>query len=362
MIPFSEIVFTAGGVLLRIFALMLLPGYIYCLISAFSRQKALGYKAVATILFLLAACWFCLLLDGSFYVAYFDRVRVYPAPVERLFGAPWIVVLAFDLLFAVLLGLALYDDFRLSRRQLSFGAVKETMDVLPVAVCFGSEDGAVMLRNLEANRLSYELTGKPLYNVYEFWRAIEERSERQDNARIVVFPDGQAVLFRRDEIMTDGAPYIQITGGDVTDRYRITADLKEKNQRLIEIRTRMKAFGEKAQELATAEEFLRARVSVHDEMGHLLLSGKIFLDKPDAVDREKLLEMERYTHLLLMHEGEESKEGVDTIKSAIMSARRWASRSCSSVNCRRTISAFRSSRTLSVNVPPTPPSMLWATS
>ena len=216
MIPFSEIVFTAGGVLLRIFALMLLPGYIYCLISAFSRQKALGYKAVATILVLLAACWFCLLLDGSFYVAYFDRVRVYPAPVERLFGAPWIVVLAFDLLFAVLLGLALYDDFRLSRRQLSFGAVKETMDVLPVAVCFGSEDGAVMLRNLEANRLSYELTGKPLYNVYEFWRAIEERSERQDNARIVVFPDGQAVLFRRDEIMTDGAPYLQITGGDVT--------------------------------------------------------------------------------------------------------------------------------------------------
>lgn len=319
MIPFSEIVFGLGGILLRIFAMLLLIGAVYCVIGAFSRKHAIGYKAIAAVQLILVLCWLCLLLDGSFYVDYFDRVRAYPALAEWICRAPWIVVLAVDLLFAVILGLVLYGDRRLSGRELSTGSVKETMDLLPVAVCFGSEDGVVMLKNLEADRLNYEITGKPLYSVNGFWDVIDARGERQDDARIVVFPDGEAVLFRRDEIMTDGTPYIQITGGDVTDRYRITADLKEKNQRLIEIRTRMKEFGRKAQELATAEEFLHARVAVHDEMGHLLLSGKNYLDNPDTVDREKLLEMERYTHLLLMNEGEGSKEDVDTIGSAILS-------------------------------------------
>ena len=70
------------------------------------------------------------------------------------------------------------------------------------------------------------------------------------------------------------------------------------------------------------EEILRARVSVHDEMGHLLLSGKYYLDRPAEGDRERLLRMERYTHLLLMQEGEEPNDALpNSIERAVSAAR-----------------------------------------
>ena len=57
-------------------------------------------------------------------------------------------------------------------------------------------------------------------------------------------------------------------------------------------------------------------------MGHLLLSGKHYLDRPDTVDRDKLLQLERYTHLLLMHEGELPEDTErDAVDDALTAAR-----------------------------------------
>ena len=91
---------------------------------------------------------------------------------------------------------------------------------------------------------------------------------------------------------------------------------------IVDIQARMKDFGSRTSSLAMEEELLRARISVHDEMGHLLLSGKHYLDRPDTVDRDKLLQLERYTHLLLMHEGELPEDTErDAVDDALTAAR-----------------------------------------
>ena len=130
------------------------------------------------------------------------------------------------------------------------------------------------------------------------------------------------MMCQKSAITVDGEPYDQFIAFDSTELYRITSELREKNQKLLDIQSRMKAFGEMTARLVMTEEILRARVSVHDEMGHLLLSGKYCLDRPSESDRKKLLEMERYTHLFLMQEGEEPNDALpNSIERAVSAAR-----------------------------------------
>lgn len=322
MKPFSEIVFDTGGIILSVFGLLILLGQIYLTVSAFSVKRSLPLRLLATMQLLLGAVWFCLFLDGSFAPTYFERSRAFLPVTEWMFRSPWLVVAGIEATFAVILAVSLIVIERYRRRNLSQSAIKETVDMLPVGICFSKPDGTVVLKNLLADDLCYELTGSPLNDAKIFWERVEEAGEYRDTAAIVVLKTGKAMMCRKNEITVDGAPYDQFIAFDSTELYRITSELREKNHKLLDIQSRMKAFGEMTKRLVMTEEILRARVSVHDEMGHLLLSGKYCLDRPDESDRKKLLEMERYTHLFLMQEGEEPNDALpNSIERAVSDAR-----------------------------------------
>ena len=311
MTSFSQIVFEPGGVALSVFALLTLFGQIYAVIAAFSQKRSIVLRLTMVIQFVLGLCWFCLLLDGSFTVDYFDRRRAYLGLTRLIFDAPWIAVAVIELLFAAILFISLMILRRYERRHLSNGAIKETVDSLPVGICFAKEDGTVVLKNLLADSICRELTGGALTDLDRFW-----------TVSIVVLPSGKTVMFQRCDIEVDSERFIQLIACDISEQYRMTAELRDKNQKLLDIQQRMKAFGEMSQRLAMTEEILRARVSIHDEMGHLLLSGKYCLDRPETADRDNLLRLERYTHLLLMNEGEEPDDALPSgIDGAFAAAR-----------------------------------------
>ncbi len=322
MTSFSQIVFEPGGVALSVFALLTLFGQIYAVIAAFSQKRSIILRLTMVLQFVLGLCWFCLLLDGSFTVDYFDRRRAYLGLTRLIFDAPWIAVAVIELLFTAILCISFMKLRRYGRSHLSNGAIKETVDMLPVGICFAKEDGTVVLKNLLADSLCRELTGGALTDADRFWKYIEATGEKQNQVSIVALPSGKAVMFQRCEIKVESERFIQLIACDISEQYRITVELRDKNQKLLDIQQRMKAFGEMSMRLAMTEEILRARVSIHDEMGHLLLSGKYCLDRPETADRDNLLRLERYTHLLLMHEGEEPDDALPSgIDGAFAAAR-----------------------------------------
>ena len=79
------------------------------------------------------------------------------------------------------------------------------------------------------------LTGGPLVDAQAFTQKIEQVGEEQNSARIVQLPDGEAVLFLREEIYSNGKPYGQLTAFDVSEQYRITAQLKANNKKLTDL-------------------------------------------------------------------------------------------------------------------------------
>lgn len=322
MIPFSEIVFSAGGVVLSVLGMLTVLVQIYLVAGAFSVKRSVPLRAAAVIQLLFGAVWFCLFLDGCFDPVYFERERAFLPPTERMLRSPWIAVAGIEAVFAALLCVSLIAVRRYRRKNLSQSAIKETVDMLPVGICFSKADGTVVLKNLLADSLCDELTGRSLNDANAFWERVEATGEQRDQVTIVLLPSGKAVMYHKSEITVDGVPYIQLIASDITEQYRITSELREKNHKLLDIQKRMKAFGAMTARLAMTEELLRARVSVHDEMGHLLLSGKYYLDHPGAGDRERLLGMERFTHLLLMREGEEPDEAAhDPVEDALTAAR-----------------------------------------
>lgn len=322
MTEFGKIVFDFIGIALRVCSLLIVIGQLYVATDVFLQRRSLGVRLLAAGQLLLGLGWFFVLLDGSFYVEWVETPRAYPFLVNLIYGSPWLVVAAVDLILAAVLIYSIFSVLRYRRLHLSRTAVKETLDMLPVGICFAREDGTVVLNNLQMERLSEVLTGRLLSDSPSFWQAVEEKGEAQDSARIVPLSDNRAVLFKKDSISSNGKPYTQITACDVSELYQITAELRSKNKKLIDLQTRMKAFSAMATRLAMSEEILKARVKVHDEMGHLLLSGKYYLDDPSASDPEKLMELERYTHHLLMREGEEPDDAKrDCIKKAAAIAR-----------------------------------------
>ena len=299
MTSFGEIVYGFGGIALRAAALLLLIGQLYCCIDAFYQKRSALCRVLMILQLSVWMFFLFVLLDGSYSVDYADRARTFSAPVTLLYRSPWLWVLALETVFAAMIVVSLVSGIRFRKSRLTRDSIKETVDMFPVGVCFGRADGVVELNNLRMEQLCRELTGKALSDLNAFTERIRELGEEQDGSRIVKLKSGEAILFERDTVSLGGSEYTQLTAFDISELYRVTSELKSKNEKLLDLKTRMRAFGERAAQLAMSEEILRARVEVHDELGHLLLSGKYYLDNPETADGESLVKMAEYTHRLL---------------------------------------------------------------
>ena len=82
-------------------------------------------------------------------------------------------------------------------------------------------------------------------------------------------------MFSRTEIDYFGQPYTQITASDVSERYSVTLAFREKQKLLLDIQRREKEYAENVEQLALSRERLYMNANFHDEIGHLLLRGRL---------------------------------------------------------------------------------------
>lgn len=186
---------------------------------------------------------------------------------ENLAPLPWTFAAALLMVFSAgaLLGQILWTG-----RHLSQVSIKTSCDHLPSALCFALENGQPCLRNLKMEALSHQIAGEALSNANLFWSALADQP-------VVALEDGRTWSFERTPMELDGQRVYQIIGTDVTQKVRLNRELEEDNRRLDAMNRRLREYSRNVQTLTRERETLRAKVRIHDEVGHALIRTRQYL-------------------------------------------------------------------------------------
>lgn len=319
MKAFGEIVRTSGGSALLLLAFFLLIGQLSALLQALRMRREKGAVCLAVLQVLLGFTLLVLLLDGIFMAGMYRPLprESWPAAVHAVYALPWGVIAGIELAFALTLALFAQSIRRYTRSHLTPDAVKETLDLLPEGVCVSRPDGTVLLSNLRMSELCRALTGALLSDAGRFWAYIEQNGEKQGETYLLRAPDNAVWQFAHRRLSENGLSFEQITASNMTDIYRITEELSSKNAQLRTVQYRMKAVSARASALRVPREIMQARRAVHDHMGNVLLTGKNYLDHPEALDEESLLRLLRFNSHFLLGEAEQPEKPADPIREAL---------------------------------------------
>lgn len=316
MSAFQMIVSTPLGVALRLGAMLLVLGQITLWLLALRARRGALCRALSSLHLALGLAFLAPLLDGAYSLEYLPYVRDYPPFVQALYRLPWPAIAGAELASLLVLAACTVSQVRFARRHPSAQTIKQGVDLLPAGVCVSDPEGTVFLSNLTMNRWARRLTGASLSDGNVLLRAVRTLGDAQGDKRLVRLEDGAALLFAERPLELDGRRYIQLTAEDVSEQYRVTRELEEKNARLRDLQYRMKTYQVRETELITRQELLAARTTVHNQLGGALLTGKYHLEHPERTDPEALRLMLLQINTYLLAEAEDPEPRTDGYESA----------------------------------------------
>ncbi len=322
MTAFREIVFAPLGYGLRIVLLLLTLSSFYLCVMAFARRRAPGYRIFTLLHAAGLLALLMLVTDGTYFPVHLPERVSFPAAVEAVYALPWAALAASALCSAAAQAVCFFSDARFAKKRPSPDSVKEALDDLPAGVCFIDENGTVALSNVKMNEWCHQLTRQPLADGFAFLRELEAAGERRGEQRLLRLSEDLVLLFTQSIVEADGKQYRALAAADMTEQYRVTAFLEEKNAKLRDISVRMKAYSVEQTELIMRRESLAARVAVHDALGHALLRTKQYLEHPDPDEAFALFALLKQTndHLLVAARTEGDPE-TDPLEHALQIAK-----------------------------------------
>ena len=306
MIPLMELRGSYTGFPICLMCVLILMGQQNVTILSIRRKRGRAHSAAALVLLAAGFLLLSVLLDAVFVPFRKSPNETRPALVEALLAAPWLWTVGMELALAALLCLQAWDVARWGREHLSRDSVKEAVDLLPAGICVAEPDGTPALVNLKMHEFCRAVTGEWLMDANAFWQTVCEAGEDQGGQRIVACPGGQTLLFARSDVTVEESAYRRILGMDVTEQYRVTSELREKNERLKDIQRRFKALGEQTSAMVFEQETLSARVAVHDELGQVLLLGRYYLEHPESANADMVWHMMQQTNTVFLRDAEET--------------------------------------------------------
>lgn len=268
---------------------------------------------------LLSFLLFMFLMNAG-YAAINHTVRY--MPWERaLFALPWLIYALAEIICAILLIYIKIDRRRYRKTHLTGDVIRQTVNFLPEGIAISDGEGTVHLSNLKMEELCRELTGEVLTDAKRFTDRLSEMRMDQNGQLIVPAKDGRVWLFENEPLILDEKEYRQLTARDVTDRYRIIEELREKNERLRDIQRRMRAVSELSGDMFVAEEQTKARTALHNQLGQVLLMGRHYINHPESTDSKLVYIATRQMNRFLLGEIEQPEVAqTDALAEAISMA------------------------------------------
>ena len=157
--------------------------------------------------------------------------------------------------------------------------IKNSFDSLPIAVCFFDHNDVVRLINHRMLAIASLLRRGGIQTLAELQDALQSPPEAvrclDPQLQIYQFPDGSALRFAREQIVTKaGVRYTQITAADVTELMQKQNQLKEENEKLAEANAQLRKLFAQMPEIIREEETLAMKLRVHDDIGHSILAAR----------------------------------------------------------------------------------------
>lgn len=241
----------------------------------------------------------------------------YPPAAGLILSLPVTVLVLYEAVNAAAVFAAWRNLIKYRGQHPTNESIKETMDLLPAGIAFGKPDGAAVFANLTMNVLAKRLTGRRFLHMTDLKEAAAGKQERD----AAVLSDGTGVWqLSGEELELDGERYYQLTATDITEQAAIAEELREKNKKLRELQRRLDLYSRQADRIIIAQELLAARMTVHSEVGNVLLECRHYLTAPSAIDEELLLQALKNTNTYLLKEYEEDDTGGDPLPHALAMA------------------------------------------
>ncbi len=303
-------------------SIALVIGNLVMLIRGARARRTRKILLFAGVNLLFSFVLFLILMDCSRF-AYLTEPDPRYRPFQiRLFELPWLGYTALEAVSAAGLFLLARDDGRYRRSHLTPDAIRETVNLLPEGIYVSAPDGTVLLSNLQMNALCRQLTGGSLSDSRKFAQCLEEHREQRNGEILVHTPDGRVWRFLRNSRPAGGKDYDWLTAADITETYRVTEELRNKNERLQDIQRRMKEVSDLSGDMFIAREEAAARSALHNQLGQVLLMGRHYLEHPENTDAEMVAMATGEMNRFLLGDAEApSGERTDRLQQAVLLAK-----------------------------------------
>ena len=227
----------------------------------------------------------------------------------------WGVLLTL-LSLAILTGIMIWHLIHYERSTLTKSAIKESVECLPMGLCFFTEQGFILLSNWKMEQICQELTGKDLQNGNVFWTRLS-RDQITNHAEPVWYErthclrmkNGEIWSFEKQLLKMDAKDVWQLTAVNISELYQLSQQLKKENSQLTEMNQRLRQHGENMDAYVRSREILETKIRIHKEMGQALLASRAYLTQTESViEKESVRKRWEYVVLLLKKEAEISEE------------------------------------------------------
>ena len=250
----------------------------------------------------LPAAAFLFLLSFLFLQLVTDAVSVHEEQSALFRVASSFAVWPSAVLIAIFLGLlcgviALWLRVRLEREdRMTVMSVKAAVDSLPSGLLFYLPGGRVLLVNRVMEELCRKTLSLPAANgevIRErlFFGSLKENCEfvRAGDSPVVILPEGKAFSLHERESVFREVPFRMLFAAEVTELYRKTRTLREMQEKLTRLNSRLTDYNREIVALTAQRELLEARIRLHDEMGaDLLTIRKYILEGGSGKEREEI--------------------------------------------------------------------------
>ena len=228
---------------------------------------------------------------------------------DFLIGIPAVTVMVLNAVLTVITGLELLYILKYQNQKLSPLSVKESIDHLPTGICFYFDGGQTKLVNLKMESISQRLFGENISNAEYLWNTVSKGQTpyavSSGEKPIICFDDGTAYSFERRRVKLYDTSIWELLAFDITEEYRLTSELQEKQRQADYINTRLKALNSIIQYVIMEKETLQIKINIHDSFGQTLLMTKRYLTDPEQTDKGEMLRLWRRNIALLKNEERE---------------------------------------------------------
>ena len=230
----------------------------------------------------------------------------------------WGVILTL-LSLTMLTGRMIWHVIHYERSTLTKSAIKESVEFLPMGLCFFTEQGFILLSNWKMEQICQELTGKDLQNGNVFWARLS-RDQITNHTEPVWYERTHCLRMKNGELKMDAKNVWQLTAVNISELYQLSQQLKKENSQLTEMNQRLRQHGENMDAYVRSREILETKIQIHKEMGQALLASRAYLTQSESViEKESVRKRWEYVVLLLKKEAEIS-EGKNEWKQFIKTA------------------------------------------